>query len=128
MKDKLQNELRGMLSGLPDVPVASNFTARVMQAVELEEMRSRRRWYLNWNLRALLPRVAFAAVIAVSGMLAVHQYQLDSRRATFTKSLAMVASAKSLPSVEALKNFDAIARMSQPHADDELLALASEMK
>jgi hypothetical protein len=33
-----------------------------------------------------------------------------------------------LPSVEALKNFDAIQRMSQPRADEELLALAPEMK
>jgi hypothetical protein len=35
----------------------------------------------------------------------------------------MVAGAQPLPSVDALKNFDAIQRMGQPRADDELLAL-----
>jgi hypothetical protein len=34
-----------------------------------------------------------------------------------------VAAVQPLPSVEALKNFDAIRRMSQSHADEELLAL-----
>jgi hypothetical protein len=35
----------------------------------------------------------------------------------------LVAEAQPLPSVDALKNFNAIQRMSQPHADDELLVL-----
>jgi hypothetical protein len=35
----------------------------------------------------------------------------------------MVAGSQPLPSVDALKNFDAIQRMSQPRADDQLLAL-----
>ena len=39
MKDEPQ-ELRELLSRLPDAPVPSNFTARVMQAVEREEMQA----------------------------------------------------------------------------------------
>ena len=127
MKDKSQNEMRDLLALLPDAPVPSNFTARVMQAVELEESRARRRWHFNWNLRALLPRAAVAATVVVCGTLALREYQLDARRAELAKSVALVTSSQ-LPSVEALKNFDAIARMSQPHADEELLALAPEMK
>jgi hypothetical protein len=39
MKNEPQ-ELRELLSRLPDAPVSSNFTARVMQAVELEELQA----------------------------------------------------------------------------------------
>src|SRR5690348_122670 len=119
MKKKWQNEIRELLSRLPDTPVSSNFTARVMQAIELEESRERRNWLFRWNLRALLPRIAIAATVVMCVSLAFHEYQLDARRTELAKSVALVTSSQ-LPSVDALKNFDAIARMSQPHADDEL--------
>jgi negative regulator of sigma E activity len=123
MKDELQNELRKMLSRLPDAPMASNFTARVLQAVDLEESRRARQWSFILNWRALLPRVAVAAVAICFAGLAVHRHEINSRRAVFAKNVALVAGAQPLPSVEALKNFDAIQRMSQPRADEELLAL-----
>lgn len=115
-----------MLRRLPDAPVPSNFTARVLQAVEREEEeRSRRRWIFSGQ--GFLPRLAFAAVLVLCGSVAVHQYQADVHRTELAKSVAMVSSAP-LPSVEALKNFDVIERMSSSQADDELLALAPEMK
>ena len=124
MKDKLQNELRGLLSRLPDAPVASNFTARVMQAIELEEARAAR--VLNpirfW--RVLVPRVAVAAAMILFAGLTVQHHDLNVQRAALAQNVALVAASQPLPSVEALKNFDAIQRMSQPqHADEELLAL-----
>jgi hypothetical protein len=65
-------------------------------------------------------------VVAVVGFagLAYQHHELD-KRAGFAKDIALLAQAQPLPSVEALKNFDAIQRMSQttPRADDELLAL-----
>jgi negative regulator of sigma E activity len=123
MKDKLQNELRGLLARLPDAPVPSNFTARVLQAVELEESRRQEKWFFNWSLRALLPRVAVAAVAICFAGFAVRQHEINGQRAAFAKNVAFVAGAQPLPSVEVLKNFDAIQRMSQPRADEELLAL-----
>lgn len=121
MKDELQNELRKMLSRLPDAPVPSNFTARVMQAVELEEMKNFRA--RSWNWRLFLPRAAFAMLVIGFTGLALHRHELDERRDALAKNVALVAAAQPLPSVDALKNFDAIRRMSQPHADEELLAL-----
>jgi anti-sigma-K factor RskA len=120
-------ELSGLLSRLPDAPVASNFTARVMQAIELEEVsRSREKHFFGWNWRALLPRVAVAAVVLVSGF-AFYQHEIYSQRAELARSVAQLAAAS--PGVEALQNFDAIRRMSQPaHADTELLALADNLK
>lgn len=121
-KEPIQNEMSRLLARLPDVPVASNFTARVMQAVDLEEARSRRNgWNFTW--RAFLPRAAAAMLaLSITG-LTVQHYRLDAHRSTMAKNVALVA-ATPMPNVETLKDFDAIQRMSRPtRADDELLAL-----
>ncbi len=121
-------ELRGLLSRLPDAPVASNFTARVMQTVELEASRpSRPRLFSAVDWRALLPRFAVAAVVIMAAGLVFQRYEANAHRGQMARNIALVASA--MPSVEALQNFDAIRRMSQPvHADDGLLALAPDLK
>src|ERR1700679_964446 len=123
-KDPIQNELRALLSRLPDVPVASNFTARVMQAIELEESRGSRKWNFIFNWHAFFPRAAVATAVVVFAGLAFHHHEIYSQRAVLAKNVALVAGVQPLPSVEALKNFDVIQRMGQPqHADEELLAL-----
>ena len=122
--DPIQQELRALLARLPDAPVASNFTARVMSAVELEESRPLRPRHVTWNWRALLPRSAVAATVVLLAGLTFHHYELASQRTALAKNVALVAESLPLPSVDALKNFDVIQRMSQPaHADEELLAL-----
>jgi hypothetical protein len=123
--DPIQNELRGLLSRLPDAPVASNFTARVMQAVEMEESRRERKWNFIFNWPGFLPRAAVATVAVLFAGLTLQHHELSVQRQQVAQSVALVP----MPDVDALKNFDAIRRMSQPaHADEELLALASEMK
>ena len=122
-------ELRGLLSRLPDIPVPSNFTARVMQAVELEESRPSRRWNFSaWNWHAILPRFAVAAVVIAAAGLVFQRQEANARREQLAKNVALVAIAQPMPSVEALQNFDAIRRMSQPRADEGLLALAPDLK
>jgi negative regulator of sigma E activity len=117
---ELDARLADALAKLPDAPVASNFTARVMQAIDLEEARARRKWKFSWH--SFLPRVAVTAVAVVFAGFIFHQYEITNQRQQMANSIALVAT--QVPSVEALKNFDAIKRMSQPaHADDELLAL-----
>jgi hypothetical protein len=120
---KLEARLSQALARLPDAAVPSNFTARVLQAVELEESRRARRWSSGWNWRVLLPRVAVTAALVLFAGLTLHHYELNSRRTALARSVALVAGLQPLPSVDALKNFDAILRMSQPRADEELLAL-----
>jgi hypothetical protein len=67
--------------------------------------------------------VAVAAVVIAFAGLGIHGYELNAHRAALAKNVVLVAAAQPMPSVDALKNFNAIQRMSQPHADDELLAL-----
>jgi hypothetical protein len=122
--DPIQNELRELLSRLPDAPVASNFTARVMQQIDLEESRHSRKRNFIFNWRVFLPRAAVAAVVIGFTGLAFHRHEIYIQRAALAKNVVLMAGAQPLPSVEALKNFDAIQRMGQPaRADEELLAL-----
>jgi anti-sigma-K factor RskA len=124
MKDELQNELREMLSRLPDAPVASNFTARVMQQIDLEESRRVRKWNFILNWRAFLPRAAVAMVAIVFAGAAFHHHETYSQRAQVVKNVSRALVAETpLLNMDALKNFDAIQRMSQPRTDEELLAL-----
>jgi len=128
MKNEPQ-ELRELLSRLPDAPVPSNFTARVMRAVELDELRSARTRGWHWSWHSLLPRAAVVAAAVVMAGLTIQQHEVNAHRIQLAQNVAQVIGAQPLPSVDALQNFDAIQRMSQPaHADEGLLALASDLK
>jgi hypothetical protein len=120
----LESRLTEVLGRLPDAAVPSNFTARVLQTIEREELQTARNrsghW---WNWHTLLPRAAVAAVVVAMAGLMIQRHELTVHRAQLAQSVALVAAAQPVPSVEALKNFNAIQRMSQPHADEQLLAL-----
>jgi hypothetical protein len=119
-----ESRLSEVLACLPNAPVSSNFTARVLQAVEREGTRPHATgWNWSWTWRVLVPRVAVAAVVVAFAGLWIRGYELNAHRAALAKKVVLMAAAQPMPSVDALKNFNAIQRMSQPHADDELLAL-----
>ena len=119
---ELEARLTDALAEIPDLPVSSNFTARVLDAIEFEERQATRaqggkgRWHFPW------PRIAVAAAVLIFAGVSVQRYEANSHRLELAKNVAKVA-AQPLPSVDALNNFDAIQRMSQPaRADTELLA------
>jgi anti-sigma factor RsiW len=118
-----ESGLNATLGRLLDVPVPSNFTARVMQAVELEAAAEARQPVPRWRAwrRRWLPRLAIAAV----GVALLTYYQVRAaRRAEFARSVAAISSVSSLPSPEILQDFDAIYMLNQtPPADEELLNL-----
>ncbi|MGH7951089.1 MAG: hypothetical protein ACREFE_04100 [Limisphaerales bacterium] len=121
---ELESRLSEMLADISDANVPSNFTARVLRAIETEESRRSRQRHFSWNWRVFLPRAAIASVAIIFGGIAFHHHEIYNEREALAKNVALVAEAEPLPSVDALKNFDVIQRMSQPqHADDELLAL-----
>ena len=121
---ELEARLTDALAKISDAPVPSNFTARVLAAIELEEMRAARSqgWTLNW--RQLWPRVAVAAAVLIFAGAGIQRYETRSHRAALAKNVVLLATSQPLPSVDALENLDAIQRMSQSgHADGELLAM-----
>jgi anti-sigma factor RsiW len=123
-----ESGLNELLGRLPDVPVASNFTARVLQAVERESAPKPGRPGLQfrlWQWRPRwLPRAAFAAVILSVGLVSYHHARGGVRRAELARSVAAVSDVSSLPSPEILANFDTIYALNPtPPADEELLAL-----
>ena len=121
---ELEARLTAALAKIPDAPVPSNFTARVLGTVDLEAVQSARSqtlWTLNW--RRLWPRITVAAAVLIFAGVSLQRYEASAHRIELAKNVVLIASAQPLPSVDALENLDAIQRMSQSgHADGELLA------
>jgi len=116
-------KLNQALASLANVPVATNFTARVLDAAKCEVAAAERRqrqeryhWRLGW-----LPKAALATVVLAAGLLSYHHVQ-ETRHQEVLHSLATISQLPSVPSAEVLKDFDAIAAIgSAPLADEELL-------
>jgi len=123
---ELEARLTEVLTQLPELPVASNFTARVLEAIELEETRVARAATSRgsrWNWHSILPRLAVTSAVLLFAGFGLQHHEVVRHRAEMAKSLSLVASASSVPSVDALENLEAIQQMGQPaHADTELLA------
>ena len=120
---KAEARLTAALARISDAAVPSNFTARVLAAIELEEAQAARSrgWMLNWH--RLWPRVAVASAVLMVVGVSLQRHEARSQRTALVKTVAMVAVAHPLPSVDVLENLDAIQRMSRSaHADGELLA------
>ena len=120
---ELEARLTAALSKIPDTQVPSNFTARILAAVDLEENRTvrSRDWTLSWH--RLWPRVAMAAVVLIFAGVSIQRYETQTHRISLAKNVVRLASSQPLPSIEVLENLDAIQRMNLPaRADGELLA------
>jgi len=118
--------LNEMLGLLQDAPVASNFTARVLQTVKREEvaaLRKTRRSRVAW-WRRLVTRAALAGLVGITGFVSIRQLHQAHVRAEVKSSLATVSEMPPMPSPELLQSFDAIRALSPPPAaDEQLLAL-----
>ena len=120
---ELEARLTEALLHLPKATVSTNFTARVMEAIDREDAEAQRSGW-QWSWTRWLPRVAIATAAIVFAGLSWQQHEITQRRSALAQSLGQVASATTLPGVDALNNYDAIQRMSQAQpADDALLAL-----
>ncbi len=118
--------LNEALARLPASPVPSNFTARVLGAVERVEQagrRPRRGWALfQWRLR-WLPRAA-AAILVIGGALLIYQHDLTAKRIARAEDLVRLSELPALATPDVLENFDAIQKLSQTaSADEDLIRL-----
>lgn len=112
------------LDHLPDVPLPSNFMARVLQGVERPVGALPRpalagwrvpQWWVRW-----LPRTALAAVVLTASLVGVHSLWEHKRAQEYRQSVTAVSEVASMPSPEILQNFDAIRDLSVA-PDEELL-------
>jgi anti-sigma factor RsiW len=124
--------LSEQLVRLPDAPLPSNFTARVLQAVERESVAARRsesKW--PWLWRSLVPKVAIAALFLLVGSftyqksVAHRQRQLEQK----AQSVVAVAEVSALPDPATLQDFEAIRQLSaKPAVDPGLMAVFSYLQ
>lgn len=127
-------QLNDALDRLGDVPVPSNFTARVLQAARREAAAAERAraatpWWRqlgDW----LRPRPAYglAAALALlaAGGLAWRQTRLQQARVQHARDLAVLSSAAALPEPQLLlADFETVRRL-PGNDDDELLSVLHE--
>jgi hypothetical protein len=127
---QVEAELNLLLEQLPEAPpVASNFTARVLQAVQLEdaarERTPARASWISWRfLHGWLPKAAVAGVALAVFSIGYHQHQVNAR-AAFARNVLELSDAVSASDPELMGDFEPIRRLSepQPKADLELIAL-----
>ena len=116
-------ELSRQLFGLQDAPVPSNFTARVMHQIELEESRAGQQGYhaiKRWSWRRWIPRFAVAVMLLAAGLFG-YKLREEQRAAELGRTLHLIATTDVVPPPDALENFDEISRLSG-QADLNLLA------
>ena len=116
--------LNAALGRLPDAPVPSNFTTRVVQAAEREAAAGLRqpgwKWW-GWPRLRWLPRVALTATLVSAGVVSCLVVQ-DVQRKNLGEGVAVVSMVSSLPGPDILRDFDAIrASNPTPTADEKLL-------
>lgn len=113
--------LNQLIAQLPDAPVASNFTARVVQQLDRETAAAPRpsrvaEWCRRMFLRPA-SGLAWAAVLIAAGWLGYHQLGNSSRRERAQDLVVLLKSVGPEPTL--FVDFDAIHKL--PQADDEEL-------
>jgi anti-sigma factor RsiW len=119
--------LTDALQRLPDVPLASNFTARVVDAAMRDAAAETRKssWLDlgSWSTARWLPRLAFGLVIGAAGFFSFQQLH-DVQQEKIARSVRVLSEVASVPGPEALRDFEAIRVLdASPAADEELLRL-----
>ena len=111
---ELEAALDAALEVRPPVPVSSNFTARVMQAIEADARRETassapvRQWW-----RKLLPRLAIASCVLAMSALAYRQYLVGKQKELVIAAQEIV-SAQSLANTTVIQDFDVIRHLPSP--------------
>jgi anti-sigma factor RsiW len=120
--------LTRQLQELPDVPVPSNFTSLVLQAIDAERVQqsgfgAHSRGWQRW-LKRLTPRLAFAALALSLGATSLWKYEQIHTRKQVAAAVERFVKVTNLPGPEVLEDFDAIQQLQAVSfsTDNELLA------
>jgi anti-sigma factor RsiW len=123
-----EDTLSQLLDRLPDAEASSNFTAQVWQKIELEaRANTPQRSALMEFLRGRwlqIPRVAWG-IASVVLVVALVQQREAQKTAAMAESLVPVVELAQMPSVDMLRDFEAINSLGDPDltADVELLSM-----
>ena len=118
------------LERLADAPLSSNFTARLLQAVELEQAREQRprsfslpAWSRRW-LTGYLPKAASAMLLLVFLAVGLQQYRVYNRKQVAESVEKLYSITAVFPKPEVFQDFEVIHQLGQvqPVDDAELLA------
>ena len=113
--------LTDLLGQISDVPLSSNFTSQVLEAVRRENpVRSIGR--VGWRTllgRNWVPKLATSLSIVVFGLLAYRHHQVVTVRQEMARSLAEISEHSGGATLELLQNFDAIRRLGQVPLDTD---------
>jgi len=126
-----ESTLNQTLARLPDVPVSSNFTALVMQAVDRESAHSAREVSFLDRIREIFrlrgPRVAWSLILVGAVWLGVRQHEKAARH-ELAQGLAALVTFAAQPDPATLQDMGAIQHLSQLPAqgDDELFKVLSQ--
>jgi len=109
------------VQSLPNVPLSGNFTARVLQAIDLEEAREARENSPRGNwLKIFWPRLVGGGAALLLALFGLHELRV-SKQMRVVKEVAFVSEdSGNLPSADVLRDFDAIEQM-RTASDVELL-------
>jgi anti-sigma factor RsiW len=127
---KAEMALSMSLTRLSEPAVPSNFTARVLQAVEREALVEARLqgtagwWQVLARKARWVTGAAFAAIALLIGI-GIHGRQVEKQHElALANSVIIISKVPVLPNAEVLANFETIRAMNQaPSPDDQLLAL-----
>jgi anti-sigma factor RsiW len=105
-----EHALSDALRRLPEAPVSSNFTSRVLQTVERDMVtasRDRQPFWRRWHWRLRwLPRFTVAAVVVVAGLFS-YRHVSDVRRTEHWLQPLELVSGVAVPNTEILESFEA---------------------
>lgn len=123
---EIEAALTEALGSLPDAPMPSNFTARVLQAAQLEDARRQRAasaWGKLLRVGWLTRAAAFAVVLGL-GLLSFEHIQDLRKQNELAHRLSSIGVVPDPPRPEALEDFKAIRQFSTP--DEQLLSLMQQ--
>jgi hypothetical protein len=123
-------QITKVLRELRDVPLASNFTAQVLQGLEQEDLRITRQnrggsRFLSLLRTGWIPKLAWGLLIVGSSIAIVHHVQFEARQ-ELARSIASLAEIPR-PKPDVLLDFDAIHLMSKASTPDLAAAPDSEL-
>lgn len=121
--------LNAALAKSPNAPISSNFTARVMAAIEQDEAAQRHataRPKGDW-WRVFIPRFALATLV-VTGALG-YRHNVATQRLELTNAAKQIADSRELSDIAVIEDFETIRSLipAEVTVDENLLAMSDDL-